>query len=166
MGVRRTIADSASMPHIGSTPSVHLSCSTLIDQFNQGLSSVTYAALFLGLITLLGSSIGLTNIMLVTVTERTREIGLRKALGASAATIQTQFLVEVVIIGLIGGIVGVLLGIGVGNLVASQLSAPFALPWGWVIVALCLSGAVSLGSGYYPARRAAQLDPIESLRHA
>ena len=138
----------------------------LIDQFNQGLSSVTYAALFLGLITLLGSSIGLTNIMLVTVTERTREIGLRKALGASSATIQTQFLVEVVIIGLFGGIVGVLLGIGVGNMVASQLSAPFALPWDWVIVALCLSGAVSLGSGYYPASRAAQLDPIESLRHA
>ena len=64
------------------------------------------------------------------------------------------------------GIVGVLLGIGVGNMVASQLSAPFALPWDWVIVALCLSGTVSLGSGYYPARRAAQLDPIESLRHA
>ncbi len=151
----------------GSEDSFRLTRSdALIDQFNQGLSSVTYAALFLGLITLLGSSIGLTNIMLVTVTERTREIGLRKALGASAANIQTQFLVEVVIIGLIGGIVGVLLGIGVGNLVASHLSAPFALPWGWVIVALCLSGAVSLGSGYYPARRAAQLDPIESLRHA
>jgi len=138
----------------------------LIEQFDQGLSSVTYAALFLGLITLLGSSIGLTNIMLVTVTERTREIGLRKALGASSATIRTQFLVEVVIIGLLGGVVGVLLGIGVGNLVANELSAPFALPWGWVFVALCLSGAVSLGSGYYPARRAAQLDPIESLRHA
>jgi len=138
----------------------------LIDQFNQGLSSVTYAALFLGMITLLGSSIGLTNIMLVTVTERTREIGLRKALGASAITIRAQFLVEVVIIGLLGGIVGVLLGIGVGNLVANELNAPFVLPWDWVFVALTMSGAVSLGSGYYPARRAAQLDPIESLRHA
>ena len=104
--------------------------------------------------------------MLVTVTERTREIGLRKALGASAITIRAQFLVEVVIIGLLGGIVGVLLGIGVGNLVANELNAPFVLPWDWVFVALTMSGAVSLGSGYYPARRAAQLDPIESLRHA
>ena len=138
----------------------------LIAQFNEGLGSVTLAALFLGLITLLGSSIGLTNIMLVTVTERTREIGLRKALGASSKTIRTQFLVEVVLIGLLGGLFGVGLGIGVGNLVASYLDAPFVLPWGWVAIALVLSGAVSLGSGYYPARRAAQLDPIDALRHA
>ena len=104
--------------------------------------------------------------MLVTVTERTREIGLRKALGASSKTIRTQFLVEVVLIGLLGGLFGVGLGIGVGNLVASYLDAPFVLPWGWVAIALVLSGAVSLGSGYYPARRAAQLDPIDALRHA
>lgn len=138
----------------------------LIAQFNDSISSVTLAALFLGLITLLGSSIGLTNIMLVTVTERTREIGLRKALGASSKTIQTQFLVEVVIIGLLGGIFGVALGIGVGNVVAHYLEAPFALPWGWIIISLVLSGVVGLVSGYYPARRAALLDPIESLRHA
>ena len=138
----------------------------LIAQFNESLSSVTLAALFLGLITLLGSSIGLTNIMLVTVTERTREIGLRKALGASAKTIRAQFLVEVVIIGFRGGIFGVRMGIGVVNVVAHYLEAPFALPWGWVAIALVLSGAVSLGSGYYPARKAAQLDPIDALRHA
>jgi len=138
----------------------------LIAQFNESLSSVTLAALFLGLITLLGSSIGLTNIMLVTVTERTREIGLRKALGASAKTIRAQFLVEVVIIGLLGGLFGVFLGVGVGNVVAGYLEAPFALPWGWVAVALVLSGGVSLGSGYYPARKASQLDPIDALRHA
>ena len=138
----------------------------LIAQFNESLSSVTLAALFLGLITLLGSSIGLTNIMLVTVTERTREIGLRKALGASAKTIRAQFLVEVVIIGLLGGLFGVFLGVGVGNVVAGYLEAPFALPWGWVAVALVLSGGVSLGSGYYPARKASQLDPIDALRYA
>jgi putative ABC transport system permease protein len=138
----------------------------LIAQFNESLSSVTLAALFLGLITLLGSSIGLTNIMLVTVTERTREIGLRKALGASAKTIRAQFLVEVVLIGILGGLFGVLLGVGVGNVVARYLSAPFALPWGWVAVALTLSGLVSLASGYYPARKASQLDPIDALRHA
>ena len=138
----------------------------LIAQFNESLGSVTLAALFLGLITLMGSSIGLTNIMLVTVTERTREIGLRKALGASAKTVRAQFLVEVVIIGLLGGIFGVFLGIGIGNVVAGYLEAPFALPWGWVTIALALSGAVSLGSGYYPARKAAQLDPIDALRHA
>ena len=138
----------------------------LIAQFNESLSSVTLAALFLGLITLLGSSIGLTNIMLVTVTERTREIGLRKALGASAKTIRAQFLVEVVLIGILGGLFGVLLGVGVGNVVARYLNAPFALPWGWVAVALTLSGLVSLASGYYPARKASQLDPIDALRHA
>ena len=151
----------------GSPDSFRISRSdALIAQFNESLSSVTMAALFLGLITLLGSSIGLTNIMLVTVTERTREIGLRKALGASAKTIRTQFLVEVVIIGMLGGLFGVLLGVGVGNVVAGYLEAPFALPWGWVAVALILSGTVSLGSGYYPARKAAQLDPIDALRHA
>lgn len=138
----------------------------LIEQFNEGISSVTLAALFLGLITLLGSSIGLTNIMLVTVTERTREIGLRKALGASSKTIRTQFLVEVVIIGLLGGLFGVVMGIAVGNVVAGYLDAPFVLPLGWVVAALLLSGGVSLASGYYPARRASQLDPIDGLRHA
>ena len=71
-----------------------------------------------------------------------------------------------VIIGLLGGIFGVMLGVGVGNVVARYLEAPFALPWRWVAVALGLSGAVSLGSGYYPARKAAQLDPIDALRHA
>ena len=151
----------------GSPDSFRISRSdALIAQFNESLSSVTMAALFLGLITLLGSSIGLTNIMLVTVTERTREIGLRKALGASAKTIRAQFLVEVVIIGMLGGLFGVMLGVGVGNVVAGYLEAPFALPWGWVAVALALSGAVSLGSGYYPARKASQLDPIDALRHA
>ena len=84
--------------------------------------------------------------------------GLRKALGASSKTIRTQFLVEVVLIGLLGGLLGMGLGIGVGNLVASYLDALFVLPWGFVAIALVLSGAVSLGSGYYPARRAAQLD--------
>ena len=138
----------------------------LIAQFDSSLSAVTIAALVLGIITLLGSGIGLTNIMLVTVTERTREIGLRKALGASARTIRTQFLVEVVLIGLLGGAFGTAAGIGIGNLIAHALSAPFHIPWGWVTIALALSGTAALMSGYYPARKAASLDPIEALRHA
>ena len=138
----------------------------LIAQFDDSLSAVTIAALVLGIITLLGSGIGLTNIMLVTVTERTREIGLRKALGASARTIQAQFLVEVVLIGLLGGALGTATGIGIGNLIAHALSAPFHIPWGWVAIALTLSGTAALLSGYYPARQAAALDPIDALRHS
>ena len=92
------------------------------------------------------------NIMLVSVSERTREIGTRKSLGASSRAIRLQFLVEVMVIGQLGGIVGIGLGLAVGNLIASYFETPFVVPWGWVTLGVILCFLTSLASGYYPAR--------------
>ena len=117
-------------------------------------------------ITLLGASIALMNIMLVSVTERTREIGIRKALGATARQIRTQFLMEAIVICIMGGLVGILLGVLVGNLVAKFVGAGgFLVPWLWMTVGLLICVGVGLASGYYPASKAAALDPIDSLRY-
>jgi putative ABC transport system permease protein len=139
--------------------------SGLVEALMEGLSGVTIAATIIGLITLFGAGIGLMNIMLVTVTERTKEIGVRKAIGASAKLIRMQFLVEAIIIGQIGGAFGILLGIIFGNIAAWTLGAPFVVPWFWIIVGSTLCLLTSVASGYYPAKRAAALDPIEALRH-
>ncbi len=118
-----------------------------------------------GFITLLGASIGLMNIMLVSVTERTREIGIRKALGATPLLIRQQFLIEAIVICLLGGITGVVLGILIGNLMSKLLgSGGFIIPWLWITVGLFVCIVVGLLSGYYPAYRASRLDPIDSLR--
>jgi putative ABC transport system permease protein len=119
----------------------------------------------IGIITLLGASIALMNIMLVSVTERTREIGVRKALGATPLRIKQQFVMEAIVVCLLGGILGVVLGIVVGN-VASRLlgNDTFMVPWLWVITGFVVCVAVGLISGYYPAHKASKLDPIESLR--
>ncbi len=139
--------------------------SGLVEALMEGLSGVTIAATIIGLITLFGAGIGLMNIMLVTVTERTKEIGVRKAIGASSKVIRFQFLVEAIIIGQIGGALGIVLGIIFGNIAASALGAPFVMPWFWIIVGSSLCFLTSVASGYYPAKRAAALDPIEALRH-
>ena len=117
-------------------------------------------------ITLLGASIALMNIMLVSVTERTREIGIRKALGATAKQIRFQFLMEAIVICLLGGTLGIVLGVIGGNLVAKLIgSGGFLVPWLWMMIGLVICVGVGLASGYYPASKAAALDPIDSLRY-
>lgn len=128
------------------------------------MKMVTLAAFALGVVTLMGASVGLMNIMLVSVKERTREIGVRKALGASDREIGALFLCEAVIIGGIGGVAGVVLGLVAGGVVSAVMETPFGIPWGWVGVSLMVSMAVCLISGSLPARRAAALPPVEALR--
>ncbi len=135
----------------------------LVDTLLQATSGITASAVVIGIITLFGAGIGLMNIMLVSVSERTREIGTRKALGASAKAIRTQFLVEVIIIGQLGGAIGIGLGLGLGNIIASYFETPFVIPWSWIAVGVTLCMITSIISGYYPARKASQLDPIVAL---
>lgn len=119
----------------------------------------------IGFITLLGASIGLMNIMMVSVTERTREIGVRKALGATPLRIRQQFLIEAIVICLLGGIAGVFLGIIIGNVVSNLVSqGGLIIPWLWMWVGIVVCIVVGLASGYFPAYKASKLDPIESLR--
>ena len=120
----------------------------------------------IGFITLLGAAIGLMNIMMVSVTERTREIGIRKALGATPLRIRQQFLIEAIVICILGGILGVFLGIGIGNIVANTIGpGGFLIPWLWILIAFVICVVVGLASGYFPAYKASKLDPIESLRY-
>jgi putative ABC transport system permease protein len=121
-----------------------------------------------GFITLLGAAIALMNIMLVSVTERTREIGIRKSLGATPTLIRQQFLIEAIVICILGGIGGIILGLGIGNLIAlvvSQGKGGFVVPWAWMGLGLVVCVVVGLFSGIYPAVRASKLDPIDALRY-
>ncbi len=127
-------------------------------------SKLQVGATIIGLITLLGAAIGLMNIMLVSVTERTREIGIRKAVGARRRTIRNQFLAEAIVIAQIGGILGVIIGIFIGNIISMITDSPFIIPWPWIILGIVLCFIVALLSGIIPANKAAKLDPIESLR--
>jgi putative ABC transport system permease protein len=131
----------------------------------ENIKYVTWAATIIGAITLLGAAIGLMNIMLVSVTERTREIGIRKAIGATKRVIRNQFLVESIVIGQLGGLLGIILGILVGNVMSLIIGSAFIVPWTWIAVGVLLCFGVALVSGIIPARKAANLDPIESLRY-
>ncbi|CAM2771640.1 ABC transporter permease [Flavobacterium frigoris] len=138
------------------------------DLINRILGITKYLGLaswLIGIITVLGSSIALMNIMIVSVTERTREIGVRKALGAKRSTVAIQFFIETLLIGQLGGIVGIILGILIGFGIATALSFAFVIPWGAIMAAFFTSFMVAIVSGLYPAIRAAYLDPIEALRY-
>ena len=138
------------------------------DLINKILGITQYlgiASWIIGIITVLGSSIALMNIMIVSVTERTREIGVRKALGAKKSTIAFQFFIETLLIGQIGGIIGIIFGIGIGYTIATAINFVFVIPWGAILAAFTTSFAVAIFSGLYPAIKAALLDPIEALRY-
>lgn len=131
----------------------------------QNIRYVTLAATLIGIITLFGASVGLMNIMLVSVTERTREIGTRKAVGAKPSTIKNQFLFESILIGQMGGFFGIILGVIIGNVVSSMLKSSFVIPWFWVGTGIVVCFIVGIASGYAPAVKAANIDPIEALRY-
>jgi putative ABC transport system permease protein len=152
--------------NIGRPDNFEISRSDSIQQQLSGqLAGMTWGGIAIGFITLIGAAIGLMNIMLVSVTERTREIGVRKALGATPAIIRKQFLIEAVVICLMGGVAGIVLGIAIGNLVALLVGGSFVAPWGWLIGALLLCTGIGLMSGFYPANKASRLDPVEALRY-
>lgn len=131
----------------------------------ENLKYVVLGGIAIGGITLIGASIGLMNIMLVSVTERTREIGIRKAIGANPAVIRKQFLIEAVMICLMGGACGIFMGISLGNIISLAMGGSFIIPWNWISGGFVLCVMVGIGSGYYPAKKASKLDPVEALRY-
>jgi putative ABC transport system permease protein len=164
MGEATGLMRSIRRDQIGKPNSFELDKSDTLSDLNNLMSIITWVGLGIGFVTLLGSSIALMNIMLVSVTERTREVGVRKALGATPAKIRQQFIIEAVVVCLLGGIAGIILGVIAGNMLAKLMSMAFVLPWLWMMVGLAVCVGVGLLSGYYPANKASKLDPIESLR--
>jgi putative ABC transport system permease protein len=139
----------------------------LVKDIEETTDYLRWGGFGIGAITLLGAAIALMNIMLVSVTERTREIGIRKSLGATPTRIRQQFLIEAIVICILGGLAGILLSLAIGNLIAmgvSSGSGKFVVPWLWMGLGLVVCIAVGLFSGIYPAIRASKLDPIDALR--
>jgi putative ABC transport system permease protein len=138
---------------------------SIIGQINDITSGVKIGALVVSIIALIAAGVGIMNIMLVSVTERTKEIGIRKALGARKKNILLQFLIEAVVLCIIGGIIGIFIGIVIGNLAGGLINAQSAVPYDWVIIGISLCIFVGVLFGTYPAFKAANLDPIEALRY-
>ncbi len=138
---------------------------SLSENLIENLGMVSGIATIIAFITLLGAAIGLMNIMLVSVTERTKEIGVRMALGATQNTIRKQFLTEAVMVCQLGGLLGIVLGIIIGNVVAMAIDVSFIIPWLWIGTAVVLTFITGVLAGYYPASKASKMDPIESLRY-
>lgn len=166
MGEANGLMRSVRQDILGQEDSFELSMSqSLAESLNEITGYLRMGGFVIGFITLLGASIGLLNIMMVSVTERTREIGVRKALGATPKLIRQQFLVEALVICFIGGIGGILFGVVFGNVVGIVIGeGGFIFPWIWILLGLVVCFIVGVASGYYPAKKAAKLDPIESLR--
>lgn len=138
---------------------------SIVSSLMKNLVYLKYATLAIALITLIGAAIGLTNIMLVSVNERTKEIGLIKSLGGKSSDIKAQFLWESVLISLLGAFVGITSGIIFGNIVAYFLKTGFVIPWAWVIIGILVCSCVGLAAGFFPAYKASKLDPIVALRY-
>ncbi len=138
---------------------------SMISEINKITDPIKIIALAISLIALIAAGVGIMNIMLVSVTERTREIGIRKALGARKTWILSQFLFEAIILCVIGGLIGIVIGVSLGNFAGSLIHAQAAVPWEWVFIGLSLCIAVGVIFGTYPAYKAANLDPIEALRY-
>jgi len=138
---------------------------SLITMVNDITGPIKIGALAVSLVALIAAGIGIMNIMLVSVTERTREIGIRKAIGAKKSSILVQFLIEAIILCVVGGIAGIIIGIGIGNFAGSFLNAQMAIPYDWVILGITMCIIIGLIFGTYPAYKAANLDPIEALRY-
>lgn len=138
---------------------------SVVERAMNSLGFLTISATVIGLITLIGAAIGLMNIMLVSVAERTKEVGLIKAIGGKKSTVKMQFLLEAIIISVLGAILGIVLGVVVGNAFSIVLNTGFVVPWNWVIYGILICSTVGLLAGLYPAIKAGRLNPIEALRY-
>ena len=125
---------------------------------------VAVAALIISAIALVASGVGVMNIMLVSVTERTKEIGIRKSIGAKKSNILTQFLAEAVALSIVGGVAGILIGVAGGNILAMMMNTEVTFPWLWAGIGIAVCSGIGIVFGLYPAWKAASLDPIEALR--
>ncbi len=138
---------------------------SIAEKAMNSLGFLTISATVIGLITLIGAAIGLMNIMLVSVSERTKEVGLIKAIGGKSKMVRRQFLLEAVIISVLGAVFGIFLGILVGNMFSIVLNTGFVVPWNWVLYGIVICTIVGLLAGLYPALKAGRLNPIEALRY-